>query len=233
MINLEVGDIVLCTVERIENTSVFVKIEDNGEGSIILSEIAPGRIRNLRDYVVPKKKIVCRVLRISGDRIDLSLRRVTQKETKKVLEEYNQERSYKRIIEGLLKDNAKKVIDEILQHEKISEFLSSNKDNPKEIGKLMGKEAAEKIIDILKNQKKKTIIVKKDFVLKSSKPNGLMLLKEVLEGIKDAEVKYIAAGKYSLQIESADAKKADQRIIQILDKLEEDAKKRGMEFNLR
>ena len=72
---LEVGDIVMCTVERIVGTTVFVKIDGNGEGSIILSEIAPGRIRNLRDYVVPGKRIVCKVLSIREHAI-LSLRRV-------------------------------------------------------------------------------------------------------------------------------------------------------------
>jgi translation initiation factor 2 alpha subunit (eIF-2alpha) len=55
---LEVGDVVLCTVDRTAGTVVFVKIDGYGEGSIITSEIAPGRIRNLREYVVPKKKIV-------------------------------------------------------------------------------------------------------------------------------------------------------------------------------
>ena len=75
---LEEGDVVLCTVERIVGTIVFVRIKGDGEGSITMSEIAPGRIRNLRDYVVPKKKIVCKVLRISPNRnTDLSLRRVT------------------------------------------------------------------------------------------------------------------------------------------------------------
>jgi len=81
---LEVGDIVMCTVDRIVGTIVFVKIDENGEGSIILSEIAPGRIRNLREYVVPKKRIACKILRILGNRIDLSLRRVTQKEQKEI-----------------------------------------------------------------------------------------------------------------------------------------------------
>ena len=78
--NLEAGDVVLCTVDRIVGTTVFVNIEGDGEGSIVFSEIAPGRIRNIRDYVVPKKKIVCKVLRISGNRMDLSFRRVTLKE---------------------------------------------------------------------------------------------------------------------------------------------------------
>jgi len=72
---LEVGDVVLCTVDKIAGTVVFVKIDRNGEGNIITSEIAPGRIRNLREYVVPKKKIVCKILRISPNgNINLSLR---------------------------------------------------------------------------------------------------------------------------------------------------------------
>ena len=94
---LEVGDIVMCTVERIVGTTVFVKIDGDGEGSIILSEIAPGRIRNLRDYVVPKKVIICKVLRVSADRIELSLRRVTPKEQKEVKEGYKLEKSYKNL----------------------------------------------------------------------------------------------------------------------------------------
>ena len=55
----EEGDVVLCTVEKIEGTVVFVNIDGtNKQGTIITSEVAPGRIRNIREYVVPKKKIV-------------------------------------------------------------------------------------------------------------------------------------------------------------------------------
>ena len=100
---LEVGDVVLCTVDRIAGTVVFVKIDRNGEGNITTSEIAPGRIRNLRDYVVPKKKIVCKILRISPNgNINLSLRRVTQKEKKEILEQYKQEKSYKSVLKSIL-----------------------------------------------------------------------------------------------------------------------------------
>src|SRR3989304_1204806 len=126
---LEEGDIVLCTVDRIVGTTVFVKIEgEDSEGSIITAEIAPGRIRNLRDYVIPKKKIVCKILRVQGKNIELSLRRVTSK-------------------------------------------------------------------------KKKKAVVKKEFGLRTAKSNGLILIKELLEKIKDAEIKYLAAGKYSISTE--------------------------------
>ena len=87
---IEEGLAVLCTVTKIIGTTVFVKIEDNGEGTIMTSEIAPGRIRNLRDYVVPNKKIVCKILSIdNSNNIHLSLRRVSAKERKEVLEQYS------------------------------------------------------------------------------------------------------------------------------------------------
>ncbi len=40
-------DIVMCAVKKIEGTAVFVQIENNGEGSIVMSEIAAGSIRNI------------------------------------------------------------------------------------------------------------------------------------------------------------------------------------------
>ncbi len=82
----------MCTVDKIAGTVVFVTIDGNGQGSIVLSEIAPGRIRNLRNYVVPKKRIICKVLKISRDYVALSLRRVTQKERKELLNQYKQEK---------------------------------------------------------------------------------------------------------------------------------------------
>jgi len=50
------GDLVIATVKKIEGTTVFVEIEDSEiKGSIVFSEIAAGRIRNIREYVVPNK----------------------------------------------------------------------------------------------------------------------------------------------------------------------------------
>src|SRR3989338_10833116 len=110
---LEVGDNLLCTVDRIVGTVVFVKMhfgKEETEGSIVFSEVAPGRIRNIRDYVVPKKKIVCKVLRVSGNHIDLSLRRVTQKEQKELKEKNKQEKSFVSILNTVLKGKSESVL---------------------------------------------------------------------------------------------------------------------------
>jgi len=230
---LEVGDVVLCTVDRIIGAIVFVKIDEDGEGSIILSEIAPGRIRNLRDYVVPKKKIVCKVLRISGDRIDLSLRRVTLKEQKEIKDIYKKEKSYKSILKSVLNEKANKIIEEISKKEKIYEFLQKAKENSKELEKLVGKKDAKKILDILKTQKEKKAIIKKEISLTTTKPDGLKLIKDLLGNIKDAEIKYLSAGKYTLKTESTNPKIADNKLKEIIIKIEKKAKQKGFEFGVK
>ncbi|GBE19790.1 MAG TPA: hypothetical protein ENG87_05780 [Candidatus Pacearchaeota archaeon] len=232
----EVGDIVLCTVDRIVGTIVFVKIPLNGkeiEGSIVMSEIAPGRIRNLRDYVVPKKKIVCKVLRISGDRIDLSLRRVTLKEQKEIKEQYKQEKSYKSILKSVLEKKAEGIIKEILKEESLYEFLQEAKENPKKLEKLVGKKDSEKIMEIINAQKQKKTIIKKEINLQTTKPNGLELIKNILGKVKETEIKYLSAGKYTLQIESTDPKTADNKLKEIIIDIEKDAKKQAMEFSVK
>lgn len=229
--NLEEGDVVLCTVDRIVGTVVFVKIEDNREGNIITSEIAPGRIRNLRDYVVPKKKIVCKILRITGDQINLSLRRVTQKDKKEVLEKFSHEKSYRSILKTILKEKAEKVIEEIIKRDNLYDFLQDAKENPKELEKIIGKEDSKKILEIIKKQKQKKATVKKEFSLTTIDPEGVQLIKKLLK--INAGIKYISAGKYSIKIESEDAKSANNQIRQILEQIESSAKKEGMEFKIK
>ncbi|MFH1917530.1 MAG: hypothetical protein ABIJ14_00240 [Nanoarchaeota archaeon] len=235
MAELEAGDIVLCTVERIEGTIVFVTIDENGkQGSIILSEIAPGRIRNLRDYVVPKKKIICKILRISPNgNIDLSLRRVTKKEQQEMRELGKQEKSSTSILKSVLGDQSKEVVKKILEQDKVSDFLQEAKEDSKKLEKLVGRENAKKILDILNTQKQKKALVKKTISLKTSKPNGLELIKNILGKIKDAEIRYISAGNYSIKTESSDIKVADSNLKNIISEIEKSARKEHMEFNVK
>lgn len=230
---LETGDIVLCTVDRIVGTTVFVTIDGNGEGSIVFSEIAPGRIRNIRDYVVPKKKIVCKILRVSGDRIDLSLRRVSQKEQKEVREKDKLEKSYESIIKSVIGDRANKIMDEIAKKEKVFDFLQEAKANPKELEKLVGSEDAKKILEIINSQQKqKKGIVKKEIILRSTAPNGVEVIKEILGKIEGTEIKYISAGKYSLKREDNDIKEADQKLREIIEMIEKKGKAKDTFFSI-
>jgi len=230
---LETGEIVMCTVERIAGTVVFVKMDNNETGSIVLSEIAPGRIRNLRDYVVPKKRIICKVLRISGNHVDLSLRRVTPKEQKEIREKNKLEKSYQSLLTTVLKDKAKESIKKIKEESTLYEIIEEAKTNSKILEKLVGKTDAQKILEIINNQKKRKIEIKKEFLFHSKNPNGLNIIKKTLGKIEEAKITYISAGKYLIKIETENPKKGDQQITKILDSIEKQAKKIGANFSIR
>ena len=233
---IEQGDLVLCTVERIDNTIVFVKLLVDGkefDGSIVTSEIAPGRIRNLRDYVVPKKKIVCKVLRISDrGNFELSLRRVTPKERKEVMDREGQERAYISILKKILGDKTPQIIGEIQKEESLVDFFQSAKENPKKLEKVVGKESSEKILAILNVQKQKKMVVKKEMSLKTDSADGVEKIKKILLGFNDAEIRYIAGGKYSIKTESEDIKKADNKLREVVLIIEKRAKENKVDFSI-
>jgi len=237
MEKLEIGDLVLCTVDRIVGTVVFVKIPAENteiEGSILMSEIAPGRIRNIRDYVVPKKKIVCKILRISPNgNIELSLRRVSPKERKEIVEQDKQEKSYISILKSILGEKSQETIKEILKEERLFSFLAEAKTNPEKLEKMVGKDNSKKILEIINTQKKKKAIVKKEIRLTTTKPNGIILIKKILEIFRGINVKYISAGRYSLELETEDLKLTDKKMRNMIDTAEKDSKKLGIEFSVK
>ncbi len=103
----EEDELVLCKVTNIQYNSVFVRLQEyDNSGMIHISEISPGRIRNIRDYVKEGKIIVCKVLRINRERnqIDLSLRRVTEAQRRLKANSIKQEQICKKIIEHTAKN---------------------------------------------------------------------------------------------------------------------------------
>ena len=225
---LEEEQIILCTVKNIVGTAVFCKIEDyDKEGTLVTSEVAPGRIRNLRDYVSPGRKIVCKVLRLDKGNIHLSLRRVTAKEKRELMETYEKERSLAATLKTITK-NAEEIIKKIKQESSLYEFFEKAKENLKLLEKLMTKEEAEKLLKILKEKKAKEVVVKKRFSLKSEAEDGILRIKRILP----EDIIYIAASKFLLTIKNKNYKEANAKIIQILQDIEKKAKGEGCIFNV-
>ena len=236
MEDFEEGQIVLCTVDKIAGTTVFVKIEGDGEGTITTSEIAPGRIRNLRDYVVPGKKIVCKILNIRNDRVQLSLRRVKQNEKKELLDKIQKEQNYKAIIKTVIgKEEAEKIINKITEKENLSGFFEKLKEKPEILSEYFKKEDAEKIIKIIESKKEKPKEVKNIIKLSSKSPNGIKIVKDIINSVcknSKCDVSYIAAGKYNLKIHGPDFKQIKLDINKVTEEIEQQAKKQNCEFEL-
>ena len=228
------GQIVLCTVDKVVGTSVFVKIEGDGEGTIVTSEIAPGRIRNLRDYVVPGKKIVCKILSIRGRNLSLSLRRVKQSERKELLEKIAKEQSYKAIIKTISKDTDT-IIGEINKNYSLTDFFEKAKSEPKLLETYFTKQDSEKILKILESKKEKPKEIKQKIKLSSNSSNGINLVKGIINTAcknSKCDVSYIAAGKYSLGIIGEDFRKMKTEINSVLESIEKQAKKEDCDFEI-
>ena len=104
----EEADLVLCTVSKIYPHCVFVNIDDYSgkQGMIHISEVSPGRIRNIHDYVRMGKKVICKVLRVNLEKghIDLSYRRVTESQRRNKVNELKQEQKAEKIVEKVTED---------------------------------------------------------------------------------------------------------------------------------
>jgi len=225
------GEIILCTVERIESTTVFVRLSSGELGTMVLSEIAPGRIKNLREYVVPNKKIVCKVIRVSGDHVDVSLRRVTSKERTELLEKYKQEQTAKSAINQLLKDKAKEVIEKIQKDFSLGEFINKAKEDEKIIEKYVPKEFQEAIKKITQ-KKQKEVEAKKVVKLSCLSPDGMTKIKKIMSTDQSLKVTYLAAAKFQISVKAVDYKIANQKINSFVEVIQKLSKQNSCEFEV-
>lgn len=228
---LKEDDFVLCTVKKIEGTTVFVEMEDHGEGNVVMSEIAAGRIRNLRDYVFPNKKIVCKVLRIINNHPQLSLRRVTAKERDEVLEKSRKEQTFKTILKSL-SPNYESIIEKIKKDYQLSDFLDQAKDNLKLVEKYLSKDQVERISKIWTEKDTKEKSAMKTIIIKSDSDSGILQIKETLS-TKEAEIKYLGSSKFSVKVIAKDFKEANQKLDQIIKQIETKAKEKKLFFEIK
>jgi len=233
MEEIEEGQLVLCTVTKIVGTTVFVEIENNGEGTITTSEIAPGRIRNLRDYVIPGKKIVCLVLSNKNNKIHLSLRRVKLNEKKEFLNKLEKEKGYKAILKTVLGEKHENVLKEITKDYSLLDFFEKLEENKEILEKYVNKQEAERILKILESKKEKLKEIKKFFKLSNKSSDGIKIIKNILMNACKGnfyEVSYIAAGRYMITLKGKDFKELNTELNNILNKIEKNSKENNCEF---
>ncbi len=91
----EVGEFVVATVERITTYGAYVILDEYGkEGLLHISEISSTWVKNIRDFVREKQKVVLKVLRVNAKKgqVDLSLRRVTKRDKREKIQSWKKER---------------------------------------------------------------------------------------------------------------------------------------------
>lgn len=218
----EESEIVICTITKIQYNSVFAVLDEYGKTGIInISEIAPGRIRNIRDYVKEGKKSICKVLRVNPERghIDLSLRRVTESQRREKNELIKQEQTAEKILElaaSEMKKPIKELYDRITSASGYPSLYSCFEDVSNDAYSLekagIAKDASEKITELIKQRiKPPEVIIEGSLNLVSYLPGGVDDVKQSLEKARGDNVtlKYSGGGKYSIKVKSTDYKTAE------------------------
>jgi len=244
----EEDELVLCTVTNVQPHSVFCDMDeyDRKSGMIHISEVSPGRIRNIRDYVKEGKKVVCVILKINEDRghIDLSLRRVNEGQKRKKINEIKQEQKAEKIIEQLAKE-LKKPVEEVYKQVagKILKeydmlymaFDEMVEQNLKLESLGLDKKIADKLTIIVKEKiKPQEVMISGEFHLSSYDEDGLGVVKTALESAEkvdeSVDIKYKGGGTYILKITAKDYKPAEKimkeatsKVLDYMDKKEGEA----------
>jgi translation initiation factor 2 subunit 1 len=223
----EESDLVLCTVTSVQFHSVFVDIDEYGKGGMIhISEIAPGRIRNIRDFVKEGKKIVCKVLRINEEKgyIDLSLRRVNESEKRRKIDEIKRQQNAEKIIEiaaGKVGTKTEQLYNEVSG--KIKDYNSlygcfeaASKDENLLESLGIDKKYAKVLDEIIKQRIRPSeveIIGKLKITIFA--PDGISVIKDSLKRAEEAAkdkitINYLGSGLYRLMVKAPDYKEAEK-----------------------
>jgi len=234
----EEEEIVFCKVTKIFPNSVFVELLEYGEqGLVHISEIAPGRIRNLRDYVSEGRQIVCKVLRIDQQKghIDLSLRRVNSHQRAAKMEEIKQEAKAETLIQQLAKrlqlppeEFYRKITEKVFkEYSHLYLCFKDVVDGSADLEKLglENKIAVELTNAIMDKFKPPKVILKGEITLQTYLSEGIEKIKATLTNIEKISntirISYLGGGRFKLIIEDLDYKPAEQtlrKVQEILDK---------------
>jgi translation initiation factor 2 subunit 1 len=227
----EFGDLVIATIENVMDYGAYANLDEyNRRGFLHISEISSSRIRNVRDFVREKQKMVLKVLRVDVERghIDLSLRRVTKRERIEKIKSWKKDRKG----EVLLRAVAEKIglpIHEVYQkagvilEEKYGLYEGFEKvikdgtealtklDIPEDIAQAFAQVAEERI-------RIKMVKVKGILEIRCLKPNGVKCIQDAFidakksQKAKDAKIEFcvIAAPRYSVEVSADNWKRAEE-----------------------
>ena len=224
----EDGELVLCTVTSVQFHSVFVDIDEYGKnGMIHISEVSPGRIRNIRDFVREGKKIVCKVLKINQEKgyIDLSLRRVNESEKRRKIDQIKREQNSEKIIEiaaqkaGIKTEDFYKLVSEKTsgKYNSLFDFFEAVVKDDKAMSNLdLDNKQAQILAETIKLRVKPAEVeIKGKMKITTYAPNGVEIVKESLAKAEESgkgalQIVYLGSGLYRFSVKAPDYKEAEK-----------------------
>jgi translation initiation factor 2 subunit 1 len=240
----EEGEIVFCTVTKIQYHAVTVQLDEyDKQGLIPISEVSPGRIRNIRDFVEEGKKVVCKVIKVDSERmqIDVSLRRANDSQKRSKADSIKQEQKAEKIIESLAEKTKKpakqlydaiapKILkkypwvylafDDLIEHNVSLETYGIEKSTALELEQIVREKIKPKQVQIIEKVS-----------LKTYNENGLQVVKDCFIKAKEADptvqIAYLGGGSFRILVTEKDFKKAESLVSNIKESMQKEMGKKG------
>lgn len=249
----EEGELVVATVKEISPYGAYVTLDEYGnkEGFLHLSEVSTSWVRNIRDFVREGRKVVLKVLRVDLKRgqVDLSLKRVTDRERREALLEWRQRRRG-RFLLNLLSQRLKQPYAKVYEEfgKKLEEFFGGlyeafeeacEKGEEKLLKAGIPPEVAREIVTIaIERIKVPTVKISGTLELSCMKPKGVEVIRRTLmdletlgkKGNATVNIYVIGSPKYRVEVTAKDYKVAEKLLQEVVDRASQEMKKAGGTF---
>jgi len=244
----ERGELIIGTVTKVNPFSAFVSLEEyeNKEGMIHISEVARKWIKDVREHVKVGQKIVALVFRVDERKghISLSLKRIRKRDAEEKMKEFKREKKAEKMLSEVAKElkiSLDKAYEEIgfkleeIFGEMFKGFQTALM--PDGIDILVKRGIPEKFAKLIKSVAEKQMEVKEVSIkslveLKSFKPDGIDIIKNVLKDAKEKynlDIRYVSAPRYSLILKTKYPKIGEKKLKDIAEKIIENLKSLGGE----
>ena len=225
------GELVVVIVREVKQNGAYVDLEEYEgiEGFIFIGEIASGWVKNIRAFVRPGQRLICKVLRTRNDNksLELSLKSVSEERKRDRLAQWKNEERAKQLLNVLAEqvgwskeehaEYQSDLTESFLTLYGAFEEAAKNSESLTEIGY----EGAwiEPFIEIaVKNIIPDTVEIRGKFTLSVDKAEGIEVIRQALiaaENVsdKDAELvvtcHYDGAPSYRIDLKAPDFKTAE------------------------
>lgn len=235
-------EFVIIKVNKVLNYGAFCSFPEypQVEGFLHLREVASKWIKNINEYVKENMVTVAKVINIDVNKrvVDISLRRVTEDQKKKKLEEYSNEKRARKLIEVAHTKAKKTLAEESIQkilkdYEVLNDLLLDIFEEEVSAEDYFPKDVAKILTDMVKiSIKKPKAVVRAIVHVSSYASDGLEKIKSTLSKIKNAKVLYLGAPRYSITITEEDYKTANKKLKKIQEALEKSFKTENFSFEI-
>ena len=230
---IPVNSLALAKIEKIMQFGAYCKLIEynNTDAYLPIREVSSGWIKNIHEFIHEGQTVVCKIIYIDREKgtIDISLKKVTSKESKDKLGAFNLDNRLKALCQRAFKEvkipvpQRSTINDYIIsQFKTYTNFVKALSEESKSGNELETvkvpkrvKEAVLRIINASK-QNKKYIVAYNLSMSTQNTIDGIDNIKNILRDIshEDVNVSYVSAPKYKLVAEGTDYMNAEDKIKQ-------------------